>query len=144
MNKFALILITFCFVLSACSNDDNTLIGGNWPPMEWEEFSYKTQNVDNAKFIFVPKEGGTYTFVCKNYKSYWCTPYNRYFALREKFDYEEELAYHGENTYTNAKVNGHTLTVTFAANDTITRYCYLEVSAGDTFSSFSFMQEGAK
>lgn len=125
--------------MTSCSKDD-----GDWDAMKWEKTSYEQVPTPSyGKAISVPKLGGSYTFKCKNYNCIWPT------SIIEG-DGDKSVRTLPENTgdpetkggYTTAKTEGNTLTVTFAPNETqAKRYIRVNVSAGDIFYRFVFMQE---
>ena len=98
-----------------------------------------------GKAIGVPKLGGTYTFKCKNYKNFWIEYVNE--QVRDKTikyvpAYDDKLYSEIKGSYTSSKVEGNTLTVTFAPNETQDgRYVRVEVSAGDIFDKIIFVQK---
>ena len=119
----AMLLFTCILSLTSCSKDD-----GDWDAMKWEKNNYEEALTPSfGKAIGVPKLGGTYTFKCKNYKNFWIDdkPYSEV-----------------KGSYTSSKVEGNTLTVTFAPNETQDgRYVRVEVSAGDISDKIIFVQK---
>ena len=126
----ALAIISMVFV--ACGDGDTP--DGKWNAMQWEDVTYASQTINNTNYYIVPQEGGTYTFVCKNYTPAQVTSLSRY-----KID--ETL---NPSTFASVSQNGKTVTVTIAPNDTITRYAILEVMCGDAGCAINFVQEGAR
>ena len=139
---FATMLLFTCILsLASCSKDD-----GDWDDMKWEKNNYeKALTPSFGKAISVPKSGGTYTFKCKNYKSFWI----EYVAeqvgdktIKNIPAIDDKPYSEIEGGYTSSKVEGNTLTVTFAPNETLNgRYVCVNVSAGDIFDKFIFVQK---
>lgn len=129
---FATMLLFTCILsLASCSKDD-----GDWDAMKWEKNNYEEALTPSfGKAIGVPKLGGTYTFKCKNYKNFWIVYVNE--QVRDKTikyvpAYDDKLYSEVKGSFTSSKVEGNTLTVTFAPNETQDgRYVRVEVSAGD-------------
>lgn len=136
-----MLLFTGILSLTSCSKDD-----GDWDAMKWEKNNYEEALTPSfGKAIGVPKLGGTYTFKCKNYKNFWIEYVNE--QVRDKTikyvpAYDDKLYSEIKGSYTSSKVEGNTLTVTFAPNETQDgRYVRVEVSAGDISDKIIFVQK---
>ena len=129
---FATMLLFACILsLASCSKDD-----GDWDAMKWEKNNYEEALTPSfGKAIGVPKSGGTYTFKCKNYKNFWIEYVNESVGgktIKNVPSYEDKPYSEVKGSYTSSKVEGNTLTVTFAPNETQDgRYVRVAVSAGD-------------
>lgn len=132
MKRILLIFAVACFALVSCKEE---MQDGDWPPMEWENVTYATKTINNNSHYIVPKEGGSYTFVCKNYRM----PIPRLFC-----SYDNSGKNWEQNLFTEAKCKDYSVTITFAPNDTTTRIAYAEFSVGDAGCVLNFVQEGAK
>ena len=139
-----MLLFTCILSLASCSKDD-----GDWDAMKWEKNNYEEALTPSfGKAIGVPKLGGTYTFKCKNYKNFWIVYVNE--QVRDKTikyvpAYDDKLYSEVKGSFTSSKVEGNTLTVTFAPNETQDgRYVRVEVSAGDIFDRIIFVQKPEK
>lgn len=66
--QFIFLILAFGMagLLTACSDS----LDGTGEPMKWKT-SVETVKDAHGKYVSVPKEGGTYTFTCKNYDSFW-------------------------------------------------------------------------
>ena len=80
-----------------------------------------------------------------NYKNFWIVYVNE--QVRDKTikyvpAYDDKLYSEVKGSFTSSKVEGNTLTVTFAPNETQDgRYVRVEVSAGDIFDRIIFVQK---
>ena len=87
----------------------------------------------------------TYTFKCKNYKNFWIEYVNeqvRDKTIRHVPAYDDKPYSEVKGSYTSSKVEGNTLTVTFAPNETQDGLCVrVEVSAGDISDKIIFVQK---
>lgn len=141
---FATMLLFTCILsLASCSKDD-----GDWDAMKWEKNNYEVALTPSfGKAIGVPKSGGTYTFKCKNYKNFWIEYVNESVGDKTKTiinvpAYDDKLYSEVKGNFTSSKVEGNTLTVTFAPNETQNgRYVRVNVSAGDISDKIIFVQK---
>lgn len=128
--------------LSSCSNDDG----------DWEEMIWKT-SVKTVKdgTIHVESSGGTFTFKCKNYDPWLCS-ISQFEDGQEgevflPVDTSSNL-YADQNlyiagTWLSARFTGSTLTVEIKPNDSQKQHkMIVEVTAGDIFDRFVFLQDG--
>lgn len=141
---FATMLLFTCILsLASCSKDY-----GDWDVMKWEKNNYEEALTPSfGKAIGVPKSGGTYTFKCKNYKNFWIEYVNESVGDKTKTiinvpAYDDKLYSEVKGNFTSSKVEGNTLTVTFAPNETQDgRYVRVAVSAGDISDKIIFVQK---
>ena len=134
-----MLLFTSILSLTSCSKDD-----GDWDAMKWEKNNYEEALTPSfGKAIGVPKLGGTYTFKCKNYKNFWIEYVDEQVGdktIKNVPAYDDKPYSEVKGSYTSSKVEGNTLTVTFAPNETQDgRYVRVEVSAGDIFDKIITM-----
>lgn len=122
---------------ASCSKDD-----GDWDPMKWESYSYgNTRLPDGTKAIAVPQSGGTFTFKCTNYNRLWIQCVTEGINDKNTMNIPSDNYTYIETNSTTVKVEGNTLTVTFAPNETQTeRKIRVNVSVGDTGDNFVFRQ----
>lgn len=130
--------------LTACNDDE--IIDGDWPPMEW-----KTDvKMDQWLTVTVPAEGGTYRFTCTNYRDFWLSDITEdgiivwpgfYFTNGSEWS---DFDWHNvTREWNSVKVSGSVMTVVVASNETDTpRSLKVVVTAGDIFNTFSFNQAG--
>ena len=140
MMKKIFLLITFSLVmlgLSSCNNDDRF----DWSPMKWRtETDIATSSAVNT--ISVPKEGGTFTFTCKNYSRIWLSNIAEKTATGNYDKYTETKDINNASiSWMTASIKDNTLTVEIKPNDKEKRSAYVSVSAGNIFDSFRFYQE---
>lgn len=123
--------------LVSCSKDD-----GDWDPMRWKT-EVKTVKDEGTRFVQVPAEGGTYVYMCKNYKGFWLSDITEEQNGIKKV-YNQEYStdrYNCSSPAANVSIAGNTLTVTIKPNTTKeTRYVAVEVTAGDIFDTFKYKQ----
>lgn len=136
-----MLLFTGILSLASCSKDD-----GDWDAMKWEKNNYeKVLTPSFSKAIGVPKSGGTYTFKCKNYKFFWIEYVTEQVGdknIKNVPAYDDKPCFEVKGNYTSSRVDGNTLTVTFAPNETQDgRYARVGVSAGDIFDKIMFVQK---
>ena len=132
MKKTVLIIVSMLLCLFGCQKKNN----------------YEVALTPSfGKAIGVPKSGGTYTFKCKNYKNFWIEYVNESVGDKTKTiinvpAYDDKLYSEVKGSYTSSKVEGNTLTVIFAPNETQDgRYVRVAVSAGDIFDKIMFVQK---
>lgn len=120
------------FSIASCSNSDDP--DGKWKPMEWES-EVPVQTTDGV--YNVSETGTEFTFSCKNY-----SPWLVNALSNGKYYLPEENSYHVIATdWFKAETNGKTLKVVFEANESAEeRPLLLEVTAGDIFYTFRFIQ----
>lgn len=137
---FACFLAFVCVLpLASCSKDD-----GDVEPMEWADYTYDTVKVPGVgKAISVPKDGGTYTFRCKNCTGFWIDEVTEQVGdkyVRTVPIYTQTMEVSGG--YTQAMVDANSLTVVFAPNETLAERSIV-VNVGDNCwgSRFLFVQK---
>ena len=119
--------------LVSCSDEKD----GDWDPMDWNT---EVPVVTNEGNYVVSADGGTLTFICRNYSKPWFSYANEngknIFPPYMDIDYA--LLY-SENF--RAEIHGNKLTVDFKANETSQiRNTAITVTAGDIFYTFRFKQ----
>ena len=130
----AMMVIAIGFV--SCSHEAKD---GDWETMKWKKVVPEVVKIDGKTCYSVPMEGGTYTFICKNYSGFWLADIldNDEVVTRDLIN--DHLRY--ESGWVNVKVEGNVMTVTFAHNDSHARKLEVCVTAGDIFDSFRFIQQ---
>lgn len=122
---------------TSCSDDD-----GDWSPMKWKT-SVRTEK-DGT--INVPSEGGSYVFVCTNYKRPWMSDLKEIIDGKETYysrpcDDNPNSAYSIASPWLTAQWKDNILTVTVKPNETgKEREMEVGVTAGDIFHTFTFKQ----
>lgn len=131
--SYIAILLTTLFVITSLTACDDE-IDGRWTPMEWES------NVNIEDAVTVPATGGTYTVACKNYSGFWIAYHleaeGKVYALSENYG-------HCKGDWFSVNIEGNVMTVTVSPNDSgKRRVLQVDVTAGDIFDSFTFVQNG--
>ena len=137
---FATLLAGLCFM--ACDPVFG-LRDGDWTPMEWSHLKYETVKVDGRSYFFVPVEGGSYGFRCKNYKP-WLSDHVFEVngeVLHSYLEYKEPDWHHYENEWCRVEVVNDSVKVDFQPNDGGVRKARIGVTAGDIFDDFKFIQQ---
>lgn len=140
MKKKLLLLILLVLLFSSCSEDD-----GDVEPMKWKTEVKKSSD----GYIHLSPEGGTFTFQCTNYSSFWIT------SVTEQEVGEEGKRFNPRwmdteglcitSNWLTAQRDGTTLTVTILPTTLdANRYMKVSVQNGDTFDEFKFKQRGLK
>ena len=100
------------------------------------ELAYLSSHATNRYFI--PNWG-------KNYKNFWIEYVNESVGdktIKNVPSYDDKPYSEVKGSYTSSKVEGNTLTVTFAPNETQDgRYVRVAVSEGDIFDKIMFVQK---
>ena len=138
--KKIFLLITLSLIMlgmSSCNNDDRF----DWSPMKWRtETDIATSSAVNT--ISVPKEGGTFTFTCKNYSRIWLTEITEKTATGNYDKYTTAKDINNVSiSWMTASINGNTVTVEIKPNDKEERSADVGVTAGDIFDTFRFNQK---
>lgn len=127
----------FCFLV--CSlllfSCEKERADGLWDPMEWDADVTYIED----KEIEVPKNGGTYTFVCKNYQYFWLS------SLREGDEYIEKdsTSLYAEGSWTSVKIQENVMTIVISSNESNqSRSVTVMPTAGDIFDYITFNQKG--
>lgn len=122
---------------TSCSDDD-----GDWTPMKWKTSVIKEKDGS----IIVPSQGGSYIFVCTNYKSPWTSSIGEY--VNGKIEYAGQMYNDSKDivtSYLTAQWKDNTLTVTVTPNTTgKERTMIVTATAGDIFDTFTFKQAAAE
>ena len=120
---FILLLVALLGVTS-CGSDEPV---GIWEKMKWTNVN----DLKNVQGVYIiPEEGGTFTFLCRNYEKPW-------FSMAVG----HETEFRGE--WFSAKFEGNKMIVTVDAlpQAVDSRNFSLQVTAGDIFDTFLFRQE---
>lgn len=142
--KYILTAISAALFLTACNDKD-----GDWDPMKWEKASYASIKIDGKKYIEVPRQGGTYTFSCKNYQGFLLSAFNitTYSddSTMEKQQYNNSFGNDWNSQHMSidgctVDVDGNTMTVNFD-NSEAHRIYEVDITAGDIFDTFRFVQQ---
>ena len=135
----AFVILLMAVSLTSCDFDKKD---GDWDPMKWARTDYRETVVDRISYYDVPASGGTFTFRCTNYNSFWLAGT----SVKDEKGKTEHL-YHEEGDYNNItnsliteRVEGNMLTVTFPATESVTLRFIAVVTAGDIFHTFRFKQ----
>ena len=118
-------------MLASCSKDD-----GDWEPMKWKA----TSSVKEEKGSFIIEaEGATVTFICKNYSSPWIGGAR----IGNQYINPDENGYKSlKGEWFSARITDNQLEVVINKNNTpMARAFLLEVTAGDIFHTFQFVQK---
>ena len=140
MKKNLLLPIFLVLLFSSCSEDD-----GDVEPMKWKTEVKKSSD----GYIHLSCEGGTCTFQCTNYSSFWITSVTEQKVGEDgkRFNprwMDTEDLYITSNWLT-AQRDGTMLTVTILPTTLdANRYMKVSVQNGDTFDEFKFKQRGLK
>ena len=132
MKKILPILLLIGLLVS-CSKDD-----GDWEPMKWKA----TSSVKEEKGSYIIEaEGNTVTFTCKNYSSPWIEGArvgDKYISPDHNMNENKTL----RGDWYTAKITDNNLEVVINKNTTqAARGFLLQVTAGDIFHTFSFVQK---
>jgi len=139
----SLIVAIVAMFITSCEKES---FDGAWEKMKWEKVSYSTEKYQGHTYYKVPKEGGTYTFKCTNYPGFWLcnvlVVYPGYGTNKETYYYPQEDDYHKlECDAATVNVENQSVTITIAPlSENSLRIIYLEVTGGDIFDDFSFVQ----
>lgn len=128
----------FAIALLAFVSCDSYHKDGDWDPMKWET------NVPNMKnnHITVTETGGTYTFKCKNYKSFWID------SVKEDDKYVEfgnEERNNATGEWSAVIVDENVLEVSVSENSgNSSRSLSITLQAGNAFSTLTLEQGGTE
>jgi len=144
MRRILSVMVAIVAVLSLSSCEKEAL-DGDWEKMKWEKTSYTTEKYEGHTYYRVPKEGGTFTFKCKNYSAFWLCNLLEvvpgYGTNKETYYLANEADPHKlECGVATVHVENATVTITIAPTDSSLRTIHLSVTAGDIFDDFSFIQ----
>lgn len=137
--KMLLAMLLFLpLLMSSCSKED-----GDWDPMKW-----KTEvKTSSDGYINVPPEGGTLTFWCVNYGSFWLCN-----VIESEDGKTDKTSFEGTGNRDSIKSNwmtatseGNKLTITVEPTTSDgNRFMELDVENGDIFDQFKIKQRGLK
>lgn len=142
--KTLLMLLFATLIFASC---DKYSLDGDWDPMEWKKTNYPTEKIDGVKYYTVAAEGGSYSFTCKNYKSFWIaevriqtigygTTDDKYYHCVDSYNFQELV-----NDSISVRIEGPTANIDIPENDTsCLRIFTVTLEAGDTFYGFKFLQ----
>lgn len=138
-------LIGLALCTSAC---EFTAAEGDWEPMKWTSTVKKSADTNGREYVSVPKEGGTYVFICKNYGGFWLSDakatqngatVSYVTGGEEKTD--DDAWTHISAVWADVRASGRYLTVVFQPNDSgMERTFSVTVTGGDIFDYFNFKQ----
>lgn len=139
--KKLLFMLVAIMAMSTFSSCDIEEPDGKWDEMKWEKTSYEKEGY----CIKVPKEGGTFTFKCKNYSHFWLNNIKEtipgYGIDKITNYYPDEKRYKKmECEVATVSVEENTLTITIAPSECSYRLIDLTVTAGDIFDVIKFVQ----
>ena len=133
-------LLVLPFLFSSCSDED-----GYAKPMKWKTEIKKSSD----GYFHVSPEGGTFTFQCTNYSSFWIISVTEKETGGEEKDFSprymdtEDLSI--TSNWLTAKRDDTTLTVTILPTTLdANRFMKVSVQWGDVFDEFKFKQRGLK
>ncbi len=124
LSKLLILLLVALLGVTSCGSDEPE---GKWDKMKWTNVN----DLKNVQGVYIlPEEGGTFTFLCRNYEKPW-------FSMA--VGHENEFS--GE--WYSAKFEGNKLIVTVEALPQAVemRDFSLQVTAGDIFDTFLFRQQ---
>jgi len=145
MKKLLSIIIALMAMITFTSCEKEAL-DGDWESMKWEKTSYPTEKYQKGTYYTVPKEGGTYTFKCKNYAGLWLC---NVLEVVAGYGTNKETYYSPEDDnpkkldceVAKVSVEKNVVTITIApVSEHTSRKIYLNVTAGDIFYDFRFLQ----
>ncbi len=129
--KRVLSLLLLISLFASCSKDD-----GDWEPMKWKS----TSSVKEEKGSYIiESEGATVTFICKNYSSPWISGAR----VGDQYINHNEGDHNTlRGDWFSVKITGNNLEVVINKNTTqVARGFLLQVTAGDIFHTFQFVQK---
>lgn len=134
LSKLYILLIVTLIGLTSCNIDEPD---GKWDKMKWK-------NIDNLSKVnniyVIPKEGGTFTFECKNYTP-WLADVIVNGEHQDLLTNENRKAY--KNDWFEVKITDKNVVFTFdeIEEPMTTRRVEVVATAGDIFDTFHFQQE---
>lgn len=146
MKRYVWAAATACLALAACEPLTEPL-DGDWEAMKWSHPKYKTVMMDGYSYYFVPADGGSYSFRCKNYKP-WLTDhiFEVNGEIRHSYmdvDHNERIWNYYQNDWCRVDVADDSVKIQFAPNTGNVRKAVIGVTAGDIFDCFEFLQQSA-
>lgn len=142
MRNGILAAMIVAMTLTACIEPD-----GKWDPMKWSHPKYETTKVDGTSYYMVPVEGGRYGFRCMNYVPWLSAPQfevdGEQIHAWQDTEMEDDYWHHYHNEWCRVDAVKDSVIVTFSANSGRARKAFVEVTAGDIFDRFRFIQRSA-
>lgn len=138
-----MIAITFMIAFTSCEKE---ALDGDWEKMKWEKVSYTTERYQGCNYYKVPKEGGTYTFKCKNYPGFWLC---NVLVVDLGYGSNSETYYlpNDDNPHklecevATVNVENQAVTISIAPqSENSLRIINLQVTGGDIFDDINFIQ----
>jgi len=124
LSKLLILLIVALLGVASCGSDEPE---GKWDKMKWTNVN----DLKNVQGVYIlPEEGGSFTFLCRNYDRPWFS-----MAVGHETDFSGE--------WYSAKFEGNKMIVTVEAlpQNVEMRDFSLQVTAGDIFDTFLFRQQ---
>lgn len=139
------IIAAMCVGLALSSCDIVEPRDGDWPAMKWRSDRYETVKLNGKNYYSVPIEGGSYEFICKNYAP-WLSVHRFIVDDVTTYSYQdtthmEERWHHYANDWCSVDAVKDTIRVRFAPNEGRARMAFIDVTAGDVFDVFQFIQQ---
>lgn len=137
ISKFLLLVLALLTV--SCNGKDE--FEERWDKMEWQKVTYGSISKKGRKYVQIPKEGGTCTFKCKNYKKFWLS----HVAITKDgssivhHDISDDRFSFTDKTI-QVYINGDVMTVHFPPSDGNEREFEILVTAGNIFYYFYLIQ----
>ena len=133
LSKIFILVFIALLGLSSCGSDEPE---GKWDKMKWTNVN----NLMNVNGVYLlPEEGGTYTFLCRNYEHPW---FNSFLVdgVQQNPDNENRMEFHGEWCTLIFEGNKLTITAQPLPASLEVRNIDVRVTAGDIFDSLNFSQ----
>lgn len=128
-----LTLLLVLLALTGCKDDKD----GDWTPMAWRNVNFVVNDGEN---YFIDENGGTFTFECTNYKSFWIDCVLVSGEDRIITD-EGHISCKGEWFEMEIQGNKFIITIDPKPASIESRALYVHISVGDTGTSFTFRQQ---
>ena len=133
--KKLMTLLLVMLALTGCKDDKDEPLPGEWPPMEWVNVDHLAKD---GKVYLLNENGGTFSFECTNYKGFRLSQIDDDYLLIID---EERKSFKGE--WFEIMIQGNKLF--FIADplpsSALPRTVSFWVSAGDTWTNFTFRQQ---
>ena len=133
LSKVFILLFIALLGFSSCGDEPD----GKWEKMKWTNVN-NLMNV-NGVYLF-PAEGGSYTFLCRNYEHPWISSVTVN-GVRQAVNSDTPMEFDGE--WFSLKFEGNKLTITVQSlpESLESRGFDLAVTAGDIFDTLIFSQQ---
>lgn len=128
------ILLFVLLGVSSCGSDEPD---GNWEKMKWTNVN----NLMNVNGVYLlPEEGGTCTFLCRNYANPWIESVT-VDGVNQMLNNGNSMEFHGE--WCTIKFEGNKLIITTQPlpGSLESRNVDVHVTAGDIFDTLNFRQQ---